>query len=317
MKRFGPGWGFQRINAHRPRRKLRPFGVLDLPVFCEEPGGGGGGGGGGDDNTVQLTEDLKKSDPEKYWRVYWKRESGAAAAFKERDEVKKRIAELEKGQMTAEQRKEYEALKTQAAKLEEERKRKEGEFDQWRADINKSHADELGQRDTRITTLEKEIADGEIRRAFLSNTDWFGGGETSKSILVGELAVDALGKYVSYEEYDFGSDGGKKKTLIVKDAHGQIIRGQNGRPAPFNEAIEKLVSSLPTKDHILRGSGKAGSGARGEGVLDTQGNVDLSKPLTAAQKRDPKVLEALEATGGGGIQMGRGFSRLAQAGAKE
>ncbi len=313
MKRFGPGRGWSALTGERGvRRKQHPFGILDLPVFWEEPGGGGGGGGGAGDDTVQLTDDLKKSDPEKYWRVYWKRETNAAAAFKDRDETKRRIQELEKGQMTPEQRKEYDTLKANQAKLEEDRKRKEGEFDQWRADINQKHADELKTRDERLASLEKEIAGGEVRRAFLAATDYFGGGETSKTVLVADLAVDALGKYVSYEDYDFGHDGGgKKKTLIVRDSHGQIIRGQNGRPAPFNEAIEPLIKSLPAKDHIFRGSGKTGSGARGEGVLDDKDAVDLSRPLTDAQKRNPKVLQQLEDHGGGGVQMGRGFTKAA------
>lgn len=313
MRRFGPGWGWSLTPMHtgpRDRARRRQL-AFDVTRLCFDAGGGTGGGGGGGDDDAPLTDELKASNPDKYYRLYWKKESGAAAAFKERDETKRRITELEKGQMTPEQRKEYDDLKAAQAKQEEERKRKEGEFDAWRADINKRHTDELTQRDSRLTALEQAIADGEVRRAFLAESDLFGGGEHSKTVLVGQMAVNALGSYVRYEEYDFGGETGKQKTLVVRDGKGHIIRGQDGRPAPFKEAIESLIKALPEKDHILRGSGKTGSGARGEGVLDDHSKVDLGRPLTSEQKRDPNVRKQLEALGGGGLQMGRGFSKAA------
>lgn len=315
MKRRNPGWGLSLLPTRDRvvRRRSVARGTMPLmPELLDAGGGGGGGGGGDDDDKLQLTDELKASDPGKYWRVYWKRETKAAEAFGARDEVKRKIADLEKRKvLTPEQEKEYETLKTQAAKLEEERKRKEGEFDNWRADINKAHTEELSKREERLKALERQIAEGEVSRAFLGATDYFGGGETSKTVLVGQMAVNALGRYVSYEDYDFGGDDGKKPVLVVRDSKGAIIRGQDGRPAPFGEAVDRLIKSLPEKDHILRGSGKSGSGARGEGVLDDKGNVDLSKPLTPEQARDPKVRAQLETIGGSGLQMGRGFKKAA------
>ena len=67
----------------------------------------------------------------------------------------------------------------------------------------------------------------------------------------------------------------------------------------------------PEKDHILRGSGKAGSGARGGGG-DRQktGKVDFSN-LTAEQMRDPKIREEAKrrVSRAGGIVMGEAFER--------
>lgn len=290
----------------RLRRRTPGFRLIDQLLF--DTGGGGGGGGGGGD--PELTEELKTSDPSKYWQAYWKKEAGAAAAFTSRDETKRRIAELEKGQMTPEQRKEYADLKAAQAKADEEKKRKEGEFDAWRADIGKKHDEEIAARDKRLADLEQAIAHGEIRRAFLAETDYFGGGETSKTVLVGELAVDALGRYVSYEEHDFGGEIGKRKTLIVRGPDGRVIYGKNGGPAPFKEALDELLSKHPGKDHILRGSGKAGSGARGDGVLDDKSKVDLSRTLTREQLKDPKVREQLASVGKGGLQVGRAFTQI-------
>lgn len=317
MKRFGPGRGWSAVDAlslvtrDRVRRRFNAF-PISLPLL---DGAGGGGGGGGEGDDVPLTDELKASDPNKYWRIYWKKESGAASAFATRDETKRslaRLAELEKTSMTPEQRKEYDTLKAAQATAEEERKKKAGEWDTLRADLVKKHEDEVTARDQRIAQYERDIAEGEVRRAILAETGFFGGGDNSKTVLVGEMAVRQLGSYVKYEEFDFGGDIGKKKVLITRDAHGNIVRGKDGRPAPFNEAVEPLITSLPEKDHILRGSGKAGSGARGEQVLDDKTRVDLSRPLTAEQQRDPKVLKQLQTVGGGGLQMGRGFARVGQ-----
>lgn len=315
MHRFGPGRGWSPfeslslVTRDRVRRRFSPFQIA-MPLL---EGGGGGGGGGGDDD-VPLTDELKASDPNKYYRLYWKKEAGAASAFATRDETKKalaRLAELEKTQMTPEQRKEYDGLKAAQATAEEEKKKKAGEWDALRSDLVKKHEAEIAARDERIAQYEKEIASGEVRRAILAETDYFGGGDNSKTVLVGDMAVRMLGEFVKYEEYDYGGDIGKKKVLVTRDAQGNIVRGKDGRPAPFKEAAEGLIASLPEKDHILRGSGKSGSGASGDSVLGDKGKVDLSRStITREQARDPKVRKQLEAVGGGGIQMGRGFNRV-------
>lgn len=321
MHRYGPGRGWSPCDAlglgsrDRVRRRLGQLGGWPLADPCFDSGGGGGSS-----SDPELTEELKASDPNKYWQLYWKKETGAAAAFATRDETKKRLArleELEKTAMTPEQRKEYADLKKAQASAEDERKRKEGEFDQWRAEILQKHEADLAARDERLKALESDIAHGEIRRAFLAETDYFGGGENSKTVLVGDLAVDALGRFVRFEDYDFGGDIGKKKTIIVRDHTGKMITDKMGRPAPFKEALDGLLESHPGKDHILRGSGKTGSGATGTGVLGDKDRVDLSRStITREQARDPRVRKQLEAVGGGGIQMGRAFNRPAKADAK-
>src|SRR3954465_10173864 len=138
MHRFGPGRGwsprdaFTLVTRDRVRRRLGRLGGWPLAdPYCD--GEGGGGGGGGD---PELTDDLKASDPNKYWQLYWKKESGAAAAFATRDETKRRLAELDelkKSGLSAEQRKEYDDLKTAAAAADEDKKKKAGEFETLRA----------------------------------------------------------------------------------------------------------------------------------------------------------------------------------------
>jgi hypothetical protein len=103
-----------------------------------------------------------------------------------------------------------------------------------------------------------------------------------------------------------GSNG-KRKMIVVRKPDGSRILGDDGNPAPFGEAIAKLIAVLPDKDHILRGSQKAGSGASG-GSDYQPGELDLDH-LTDEQLRDPKVRQELHdrSAKAGGVQMGRAF----------
>lgn len=51
---------------------------------------------------------------------------------------------------------------------------------------------------------------------------------------------------------------------VAYDANGQKIysRANPGELAPFDEALEILVTAYPNKEHILKGAGGAGSGAK-------------------------------------------------------
>jgi len=53
--------------------------------------------------------------------------------------------------------------------------------------------------------------------------------------------------------------------IVAKDASGNPIysRAKPGELADFDEALEIAVDAYPQKDHILKGTGSSGSGARG------------------------------------------------------
>jgi hypothetical protein len=290
MRRFAPGWAWL-------------IGIAG-PLFETEGGGAGGdGGAGGAGGGGGKDAEFYKSEAQK--------------AFQARDEVKKRLRELEEGGLviTADQKQRLADLEKAAADAEEARRKKEGEFEAWRKDVTTKHQTELQKASERTTALEREIAGDKISAAFGAATDFFGGGEKSKTILTPTLAHRALGEYVSYEEYDFGEDdGGKRKTIVVRDAKGKIIRGDNGHPAGFADAIGRLIESHPDKDHILRGSGRAGSGARGGADGRRGGQIDWNN-LTPEQMRDPDVIEQAKrrTASAGGIVMGEAFERRAAA----
>lgn len=228
--------------------------------------------------------------------AYW--EAEAKKAFQDRDAAKKRAKELEGKVLTDEQATRYQELETAAAKAEDERKRKAGEFDQWRADILKKHTEELAKRDERLTAAERQLQDTRIGYAFAGATDLFG---KEAFTIYGPKA----GERIFREFVTLDNDG----TPIVKDLTGNVILdAKTGKPASFVAGLRELIESLPDKNEHLRGSGKAGSGNSG-GAPGGPNVLDF-RNLTPDQRRDPKVLAALRASlPKGGVVMGEAYER--------
>jgi hypothetical protein len=233
--------------------------------------------------------------------AYW--EAEAKKAFAERDKAKKSAKDLEGRVLSDEQAARYKELEEREAKAEDERKRKAGEFDQWRESITKKHATEIDAEKQRVGAVTQRYHESLVRSEFGAATAFFGGHDTSKTILDVELGMAALGKYVKVEETEQGD------RVIVKSPSGQTILGKDGNPAPFADAIGELIALLPNKDRILRGSGKSGSGSSG-GASGSTGQLDLTR-LTPADFRKPEVREALRQrqANAGGLQIGPAWDR--------
>src|SRR5690242_5633150 len=120
------------------RRHLHAFGVFLRPE--------GDGGGGGDDA-------VKKAQ--------FERDTALANAQKLQTE----IDALKKQVLTPEQKKKFDDLEAQQATLEEEKKKKAGEWETLKADMAKRHADEIKTLTEQIASLNTLIVDGEISRA--------------------------------------------------------------------------------------------------------------------------------------------------------
>lgn len=223
--------------------------------------------------------------------AFWENE--AKKAFQDRDAAKKRAKELEGKVLTDEQAERYKQLEEQAQKAEEERKRKAGEFDQWRADILKKHQNELQEREQKLTAAEQKWQQTMVGLAFAGASDLFG--KDALTIYGAKAAERIFGEFVTIAE-----DG----SPVVKGRDGQVILdAQTGKPASFSAAMRELIESLPDKNDHLRGSGKTGSGSAG-GASGGQQAINLHS-LTAEQRRDPKVLAALRASlPRGGVVMG-------------
>lgn len=243
---------------------------------------------GSDDKAKAGAADDKAADAE-----FWKNE--AKKAFQARDEVKERMRTLEGRALSEEQRQEYDRLRQEHASLEEQRKRAEGQFDTLRQELVTKHQTELKAAQEKLTEAQKALEERELQAAFLSAGDWFG--PTGKTILPAEVALDHLRRYC-------GVENGR---VVVRDLKGKVIRGADGDPAPFSEAIGELLTQLPTREALLRGSGKAGSGSTG-GAAGLE-HLDLNTLITRAREGDQRALQQLRQRQArtGGIVQGAAF----------
>jgi hypothetical protein len=225
----------------------------------------------------------------------------AKKAFAERDKFKKELRELkDSGRVISdEQAAKYKELEDAAAKAEEDRKKKAGEFDSLRESLLKKHDAELAAEKKRAEDADARLRKTLIGLSFAQASDWFG--PQGKTVLTPEIAEAFYGRYVEL-------DGDQ---VIVKDLSGApIVDVRTGKPARFADAIGELITSLPNKDHVLRGSGKTGSGSSG-GSGGTSPTTDLAELTARARKGDKSALEALRQhqDGLGGIKHGAGVRR--------
>lgn len=266
--------------------------VMDVLREGEDTGTGGGGNAGGQGGGTQDAEFFRAE---------------AKKAFAARDKAKEelRLAAESGRLLTDEQIARYKELEDRAAQAEEERKRKAGEFDSLRVELLKKHEAALTERDAKVKAATERLHTVLKDHAFASASEWFG--PEAKTILTPAIASAYFGRYVAVEEHE-GAD-----RVIVRDPRGHVIvDAKTGEPASFSEAIGELIGMLPDKASILRGSGKTGSGSSGgSGKTDATVDVDVRRPMSAAELRDPKVRAALKSqmAQAGGLQVASAIRR--------
>lgn len=248
-------------------------------------------------------------------------EDGAAKAQYEMDllraesaKLKKQLEEVMRMIPSDEQRAKWAELEKQNESVEEARRRKEGEFDQWRAQIAEKHSRELeAERQlamnarTQAEARDRELNDTLIGLSFSQATDWFG--DKGKTVLLPAIAQAYFKDHVSVEVVE-GPGGKTSRRVVVRDNNGAVIVDPRaGTPLPFEKAIGELIESHPNKNSILRGSGKVGSGSSGEGGEDSRINLSRLRPqdFDNANVRDA-VRTQLEQQGG--LQIGPGFDNF-------
>lgn len=229
--------------------------------------------------------------------AYWQNE--AKKAFEARDAAKREAKELAGKTFSDDDAALFAKLKEADAKTEEERKRKAGEFDTWRADILKKHQADVAERDKKVADAADKLKRTLIGLAFAGANDIFG---KDALTIYGPMA----GERIFSDYVELADDG----TVVVKNRSGNVILdAETGKAASFSAAIRELIESLPDKNDHLRGSGKTGSGNSGGGQPGTQ--ADVAELTQKAAKGDKDALAQLKARRGssGSLVMGTAFSR--------
>jgi len=119
------------------------------------------------------------------------------------------------------------------------------------ANALKEHEEKIGEQSSLIRTL---VIDNHF-----ANSDYFSGGEKSKTIYPADDAAQIFGKHFSVKVED------GKVSLEAKDSKGKPIMSkiEHGLPADFDEAIGLIIEKHPRKEGIMRAGDGKGPGASG------------------------------------------------------
>lgn len=125
-----------------------------------------------------------------------------------------------------------------------------GEVDKVRAETLKAAEEKYKPYVDKVSQLEQQFHAEKI------------GGAFSRSKLISEKFAIPADMVQARFGSAFGLEDGK---VVAKDGNGNKLysRSRPGELADFDEALEMLVDQYPYKDHILKGSGASGGGARG------------------------------------------------------
>jgi hypothetical protein len=143
------------------------------------------------------------------------------------------------------------------------------------AEAQKAFEAQLSAERAKVAKLEGALHSEKIGGAF-SRSEFI----KNKLIIPPDLAQARFGQNYKLEE----------GTVVAYDDFGKMIYSASrpGEPADFEESIAFLVNNYPQKDHILKGSGAAGTGARqsvaGSGVKDLSGLSPVDRINAARQQ---------------------------------
>lgn len=211
------------------------------------------------------------------------------AERKARDELDKKIKGWEKLGKTPE---EIELLSTAAANAEEERMKRDGDWDKLKSQMNAKHQDDLKERDLKLAAKDQEI--GTVRTT-LERT--LVNAEATAAIAAQKGVPDLLLPHVSHHVKVVEKDG--KYSLQVIDNKGDPR--VNGKGDPLT--ISDLVTEMKTSDvfgRAFEGSGASGSGMRpnsgnGRSAAGPQTRKDFKSEKERAAFIDENGLEAYQA----------------------
>lgn len=155
---------------------------------------------------------------------------------------------------------EYKALKSAAAKAEEERLRKEGDFDKWRQQMQDERDRLLGE------------AQAERDKAFSQRDSYVQRTEVIANIAKADGIADLLEPHVMAQTKVFVTDNGPVVKVVDKEGHPRI-NGQTGKELTLADLLSEMKES-DVFAPAFRGSRATGGGANG-----SAGNGGASKTV--------------------------------------
>ena len=230
-------------------------------------------------DTASTTETAQTGSSEPNADFY---KAEARKAFAARDKLKAELRELQSGGLSQQEVEEYRALKEAQEVAEQERLKEKGEYEKALEKATRKYTEEMAAKDQAVSAAEQKLRSTLIGLSFAQASDWFG--DKGRTVLIPEIAETYFGKYVDLQD----------DVVVVKDLDGDVIMDpQTGKPAPFSQAIGELIESMPQKNKILRGSGKAGSGSSG-GADEGHQPANRRQLAELAMKGDKEAVEALK-----------------------
>lgn len=144
-------------------------------------------------------------------------------------------------------------------KAEQDELERRGNFDAVKKQMIEAHQNELAQRDERYSALENENA--ALKAQLVEMTV---GASFSSSNFLREkvLMTPAKARVIYGSHFEVGEDGsvvgydkpaGQKERAVLVDGE--------GKPLPFESAIERILRSDPEADALLRSEAKQGAGS--------------------------------------------------------
>jgi hypothetical protein len=170
---------------------------------------------------------------------------------------------------------EYKALKGQAAKIEEERALKAGEFDNLKKQLLDAHAKEKEALVAKIATLGKSLEENVL---IATATQAIAAEKGSTLLLMPHVK--------SRTKLD---DNGN---AVVLDDSGNVRIGADGKPLTIPQLIAEMKADVNVYGRAFEASGVSGSGAQqnnGSGNADKFSHLKPTDRITAAREAGLKT----------------------------
>jgi len=206
----------------------------------------------------------------------------------ERRDYERKVKALEAGQITEEDRTELEALRQAKLKTEETRRRQEGEFDKWRADIADKHSKETQSLVSKLSRRDSMILDGEVFRQISDACNEFGGRASILTPLVQQSVRKAF------------AEDGERLEITVHDGEGTKILGDDGKPLSIKGFVKRMAENKEFAD-LFASKQKAGGGSDsnrdGGGGKANDGEKPDTKGLSRAKMSKLEKVEFIKKHG--------------------